>query len=502
MGAGEAFSISNYVPPGPVAQAFVTGSERVRFLMGPVGSGKTTAALFSCLRYSARMPPCRDGVIRAKGMIVRADYRTLYKTTLPSWFMWFPPDFPGSNYNGGADRPATHTLKFQTPKGLTLDLTVEFQALGDKRIEDVARGWEGSWALMEEADLLDESALDFLFQRTNRYPRRELLIDNASLRRQVFGSLNPPGSPEHWIVRRFIKRLKSDGKPIASDERLFQQPSGMSSEAENLKNIADNFYEELAANAPDWHIQRFVHGKVGWDRSGAPVYPEFDPRLNVARQALKAESGFPLFLGLDISGLHPAAVLVQRPRLQLRVLKEFYYGRVGPSQFAETMLADLQQNFRGLTIERGYYDPSNDYGADKESGERSAIEIVQRVLRIPMTPAWSNAVKHRTETVRNLLIYPIDPLTRGLLVDPALKMLIDGFMAMYRFKLKPDGAVMNADAPKPEKNEHANVHDALQYVAMGLVGEAGSFSAASKGFRPGGAAPAASNGVLRSDFVL
>ena len=501
LGAAN-FSISNYVPPGPIAQAFITGAERVRVLMGPVGSGKTTAGLFTDLRYSARMPPCKDGVIRAKGMIVRADYRTLYKTTLPSWFSWFPPDFPGSKFIGGADRPATHDLTFQTPRGLKLELKIEFQALGDKRIEDVARGWEGSWAHLEEMDLLDESALDFLFQRSNRYPRRELLADGASLRRQIFGTLNPPGSPEHWVVRRFLRKMTSDGKPSGADEKLYIQPSGLSPDAENLANLSDGFYEELAANAPDWHVQRFVHGKVGWDRSGMPVFPEFDPRLNVARETLKALPGVPAFLGLDISGLHPAAVLVQRPRLQVRVLKEFYYGRVGPSQFAELMLAELRQNYRDVIVERGFYDPSNDYGADKEGGERSAIEIVQRAIGIPMTPAWSNAVKHRTETVRNLLIYAVDQFTRGLICDPGVKMLIEGFMAMYRYRLKPDGTLMNADAPKPEKNEHANVQDALQYVCMGLIGEAGSLASAAKGLRPGASASSAVNGVLNSDFMV
>jgi len=502
---GVEFSISNYQPPGPVASAFITGAERVRFLMGPVGSGKTTASLFSLLRYAASMPPCTDGVTRAKFAVVRADYRTLYKTTLPSWFSWFPPDFPGSKFIGGADRPATHELAFSTPKGRRIELLMEFQALGDKRIEDIMRGWEGSGGLMEEADLLEESALDFLFQRSNRYPKRDFLVGRASLRRMVRGSLNPPGTPKHWIIRRFVQRLKVDGTKNDGDEKLYIQPSGLSPEAENIKNLADDFYEELAANSPDWHVQRFVHGKVGWDRSGMPVYPEFDPRFNVAPARLKPTPGLPLYLGFDCSGLHPAAVAVQRPaNLQLRVIEEFYWGRVGPTRFLEMLVARLQEHYRGCPIARGFYDPSNDYGADKEGGELSWVDMIGRALRCPLSPSPTNEVPIRIAAVRNLLVGVIDAATRGLILCPEkCPMLIEGFMAMYRFRLNPDGTVAHADRPRPEKNEHANPHDALQYVALGLLGRAGAIASAADGWRPGGEGyQGAKNGVLNMDFAI
>jgi hypothetical protein len=144
------FSISNYTPPGPIAAAFIRSEKAAPFIMGPVGSGKTMATIFKALRYTALMPPCKDGVIRAKGAVVRADYRTLYKTTLSSWHRWFPKDYPGSHYTGGADRPATHEVKFLTPRGKKIHMIVEFQALGENRIEDVMRGWEGSWAWMKK----------------------------------------------------------------------------------------------------------------------------------------------------------------------------------------------------------------------------------------------------------------------------------------------------------------------------------------------------------------
>lgn len=500
---GVEFSISNYRPPGPIAADFIRSRNLVDFLMGPYGSGKTTAALFSDLRYSALMPPCKDGVIRAKGMIVRSDYRTLYKTTIPSWHLWFPPDFPGSDFVGGADRPATHKLALVTPRGARMELIVEFQALGGKRIEDIARGWEGSWAHMEEADLMEEGVLDYLFGRTNRYPPRKSLAGEASLSRRVIGTLNPPGHPRHWLLRRLQKRLKADGKPTPDYEKLFVQPGGMSPEAENLANIAEGFYDKLLATLPDWDAQRFVHGKPGYDRSGLPVYPDFDPRWNVARVALKPVPGRSIFLGFDCSGLHPAAVAVDRaPNLQVRVLKEFYYGRMGPTRFAEMLASELETTFAESRVERGWYDPSNDYGADKEGGEQSWIDILSKALRIPLTPAPTNEIPLRVESVRNLMLTPIDANTRGLVVSPDCPWLIEGFMSDYRYLVGADGAVQNPRNPRPDKNEHANPQDALQYVSLGLQGRAGTIASAAKGWRPGKIETAGGNSVRAPDFAV
>lgn len=500
--AGE-FSISNYTPPGPIAAAFIRSDKAIPFIMGPVGSGKTMATIFKALRYTALMPPCRDGVIRAKGAVVRADYRTLYKTTLSSWHRWFPKDYPGSKYIGGQDRPATHEVSFITPRGRRIHLIVEFQALGDNRIEDVMRGWEGTWAWMNEADLLEEEALDFLLQRVPRWPAKELLEHGADLQPRVFGDMNPAGDPDHWVVRRFID------KPTP-DVQMFQQPSGLSPAAENRANLPSGYYERIVANSDPWHVHRFVHGKIGYDRSGMPVYPEFDPAANA--RPLDVLDGVDIHLGLDISGLHPAAVIVQRaPNLQLRALDELYAGRIGVTRFAELLAALVAERYSRCRLGISFYDPSNDYGADKEGGDLSAIDIIRKAIfstgEGPLIAAPSNEIPLRVEAVRNLVVMPVlmktGGMDRGLVIDPArCPMLMKGFMSHYRYKLNPNGQVQNAGNPRPEKNEYANPHDGLQYVALGLQGVAGAVRKAAQGFRPGGFSSSNRNIVANVDFQL
>ncbi|MGJ0393026.1 MAG: hypothetical protein ACR650_09750 [Methylocystis sp.] len=502
-GLARTFDIGNYKPPGPVAAAFIASNKAAPFLMGPEGGGKTTATIFKCLLYTASMPPCKDGVIRAKGAVVRADYRTLYKTTLSSWHKWFPRDFPGSKFIGGADRPATHEIFFVTPRGRKIHLTVEFQALGDNRIEDVMKGWEGSWAWLNEADLLDESALDHVFLRTTRWPSKHELENDADLTPHVFGDLNPPGDPDHWIVKRFIDNP-------TPDVQLFQQPSGLSPQAENIENLAKNYYQIKAANNDPWHVHRFVHGKIGYDRSGMPVYPEFDPAFNVA--PCEVDPSREIHLGCDISGLHPAVAIVQRgANLQFRVLEEIYGGRMGVTRFSEMVAAVIAERYSNCRLGISFYDPANDYGADKEGGELSAIDIFRKAVFPfgdgPLVAAPSNEIALRVEAVRNLIVMPVQTKTgmaRGLVVDGRrCPMLVKGFMSHYRYLLNPNGTVQNAANPKPEKGKgYDNPHDALQYVCLGLQGVAGAVRKAAQGFRPGSVAPNNRATVLAGDFTV
>ena len=358
------FSIANYRPPGPVAAAFINDREHdACLIMGPVGSGKTNALIFKLLRTVATLvPPLKSGVIQAKAALVRADYRTLYATTLPTWWGWFPQDYPGSDWVGGADRPASHGVRFITPRGRKIELFMEFKALGDKRVEDVMRGWEGTIFLTNETDLMTEDELEFGLQRTRRFPRRADIEHDAALPSFVFGDLNAPGDPENWVVKRFLDKSLPRHK-------LYVQPSGLSPQAENIDNLQPGYYRALAETMEPWKVDRFVHGKIGYDRSGLPVYPEFDQRLNVSATPLTPLAGVPIHIGLD-GFLHPAAVIVQRrPNLQIAVLEEFYFGRVGPTRFGEMLAAALEERYRDSPVGHVFYDPSADYGADKEGGE-------------------------------------------------------------------------------------------------------------------------------------
>lgn len=504
-----------------MAEAFITSTKPINAIQGPIGSGKTTASFFKALRYTATLPPCKDGIIRAKGAVVRQDYRTLYSTTLESWFKWFPKNkYP--NYTGGMDRPAVHVVEFVTPRGRRIQLQVEFKALGAQRIEAIMRGWEGSWIYLNEVDTQGEDSLDFGIQRTWRFPSADLLdfaaapsfpaitrADGAkSLPYCVIMDLNAPPDPDHWICKRVIDNPDVN----APDSRIgyFRQPGGLDPDAENRANSPREIYEEMALTMDKYQKHRMVDNKVGYDRKGIPVFAdEFDEDANVAD--IKPDPALDLHLGLDISGLHPAAIFCQRENLQLRFIDELYIGRVHPEVFAEHLAAMIAERYPNFRLGASYYDPSNDYGADREGGYLSSIDAIRLACfprgEGPLIAAPSNEIPLRLAALRNPMIANVRvgaaQLARGLVVSRRCKMFIKGAISHYRYQLTPQGGLVNPSNPRPIKNEYANVIDAGQYVALGLQGVAGAVRKAAQGMRPGEFKSSGFEGrVLKSNFEI
>ncbi|MFG1300356.1 hypothetical protein V5F49_11235 [Xanthobacter sp. V3C-3] len=465
-------------PPGPVSQAFALDfASLVKFFMGPVGAGKTTTCIFASQAFSAAMPTCSDGVVRSKGVVVRDSFRTLEKTTLASWFTWFPKDHPGWDYTGGNDRPAVHTLRFQLPGGRVLESITEFVGIGEKRVEDILRGWEGSWAWMNEADLMSEDVLDYLTQRIRRYPSKRLLPAGVDAPGMVMGDLNAPDI-DNFVYKRFVEDLPEGW-------RFYVQPGGMDPGAENLGNLPRDYYQRMIAGKQDWWVRRFIHNRFGYSRFGHPVYPEFNELLHVAPQELTARPGVPLVLCMD-AGLSPAALVLQPlPDGQILVLDELVPGHgVGPARFAGAIVQLLVERYPGCDIRTAVADPAALHGADTEAGELSWIETVGKAISHPVMPCFTNEPALRTEAVRLRLVTMIDGRRPGLLISPRCRKLVQGFAYGYRFEnVRKDST--SPFKEKPEKNDFSHVHDALQYGVLEIVGRYGVIDQAAKAGRPG-----------------
>ncbi|MFN9358391.1 MAG: hypothetical protein ACK6A4_16485, partial [Alphaproteobacteria bacterium] len=60
-----------FSPAGPVARAFMQDDSFVRVLIGPIGSGKTSAAVVEILRRASMQRPGPDGVRRVRVACIR-----------------------------------------------------------------------------------------------------------------------------------------------------------------------------------------------------------------------------------------------------------------------------------------------------------------------------------------------------------------------------------------------------------------------------------------------
>lgn len=479
-GAGSGLTL-RFQPPGPVTARFIHSTAAERAIMGPVAGGKTSTCLIDMVfRAMAQRRSSIDGVRRTKFGVIRDTYRNLEKTTIPSWFQWIPKD-RGEWTGGEGGRPAKHTVLLELPDGSRAEMIMEFYGLGENRVEDVMRGWEGTGAFLNEADRLDPDVLTFVRGRImgGRYPS---MAHGGPTRRGITLDFNAPDD-DNYLYARYVGAKDAEGRDLdlaAEGIEFYRQPSGFSPQAENLHNLMPGFYERTAQGQPDWWVRRYVRNEFGYSREGKPVYPEFSDARHVARAPLVPAPGIPLVIGAD-AGLTPAAVTAQRmPNGQWRALDELVVppgGSMGPLRFADQLnrllaepryLAWIRSMERGKRAIAGWADPSAAYGADKEAGELAWIETFAHRSEIPFKAAPTQELTARIEAVRAPLSPArfVDADTPGLLISPTCRVLRKGFNSGYRFR-KIQLAGTNRYGTKPEKNEWSHVHDALQYALSG-----------------------------------
>jgi hypothetical protein len=454
-------------PAGPTVEAFILDFEnRVQGIMGPVGGGKTTGCIQKVDVIAAVQPICHDGVIRSKGIVWRDNFRTLEKTVLASWFEWFPKEMRDPltgtdmwDFSGGNDRPAVHTRRWKSPRGIIESIT-EFVGIGNHRIEDITRGSMWTWGWGNEWDLDHEDTIDAVDQRLPRYPPKRMLKNpDEDPIPFLFGDFNAPDN-ENWTYNRFKERS-------IPGYRLYEQPGGMEPNAENRQNLPRGYYENMIATKPDWWVRRFVHNQFGYSRYGKPVYPEFNERKHMAERELMPVPQIGLRIGIDAGGTPAAVIAQQLPNGQVRWLDEVVSDKeaiTGPRRFGEALAARLlQPKYAQCQVEMIDYDPSALYGADTADGQAAWIEIVSAAIGVPAIPHYTNEPSLRQEPVRHLLTQDIDGRIPALQISPTCRKAGAGMAYGYRFEnVKKDPKSPTKE--KPEKNDFSHVCEAGEYV--------------------------------------
>ncbi|WP_226783175.1 hypothetical protein [Oceaniglobus trochenteri] len=470
--------------PGPMAEAYYWSDDDVVAIQGPVGSGKTTTKNKRKLRRAIMMPRSKiDGVRRYKVLYIRETYRQLWSTTIPSYLEQFPKSM--GTWSGGRGDPVTHVIRFDDGHG-EIEFVAEFMAFGDDIIASM-RGIQATDIDLNEADTMPVEILTVGIGRIDRWPAREHfagLPEDLRSYGQIDCDFNAPDE-DNWTFRVFhdaeermriaaelTAALPQGTRPITIE--FFNQPGYGQPGAENLQNLSPAYYPRQIASMKlagrGDMIDRLVYNKVVYLRVGEPVFKrEFNRRVHVSDGPLDIIQGEPLRIGLD-QGLKGAAVVCQFvPPFHWRVYAEMHFPqeRLLAKVFGNRLRDLLDERFFGLRIEAGWGDMAGEHGASEAADENDTWNrLVAQSAGFAIRPQrlGTNRISPRLEAVRAALEY-LDGGQPGLLIDPSCKMLIRGFEARYVWT---DAVNASGDKRKiPDKSfTEANVHDALQYVAL------------------------------------
>ncbi len=443
---GRNTHVVDYRTAGPTVDAFHASDAFVRAVMGPFGSGKSSACVMEIMRRAGEQAPAPDGKRYSRWAVIRNTYPELTLTTLKTFKDWV------ANYAGKVNHnpPITYSLKTDA-----LDMEVIFLALDND--DDVKKllSLELTGAWLNEARELPKAIFDAVTARVGRYPSKAMGGPTWS---GVIMDTNPPAD-DHWFFKLFEVE-----RPAGFE--LFKQPGGLSPDAENLANLpggAGYYHRIMAGKDPEW-IKVYVNGEYGRLIEGKPVFHNFRDSMHVAATLLQPVSDLPLLIGVDF-GLTPAAVIGQRlADGRWLILSEITTTDTGVIRFSQQLTAHVAQCYPGFRVAGVYADPAGSQRSQVD--ERTAIETMAEHTGWKVRPApGENAWTMRLEVCLAAFGRLVDGKP-GILISPDCEAFRKACNGGYHYKQTHSGNGLSY-SEEPAKNDSSHVSDAFQYLLLG-----------------------------------
>lgn len=434
--------------------AFHQSPARIKMLRGPVGSGKSSTCCNHALYLAKLQAPSKDGIRRTKGLVIRGSYSQLKTTTMETWCRWYPPEMFGEIRGNG---PYRHRIRFDD-----VDMLVIFMSFEQLRHLSKLRSMDLSWVWINEASEIDYLIFEKASERINRFPL-DKTIGLFPTKPEVFMDTNSPDAT-HWIYHLFEENSFAGYKMFAQPPAMIKVEDEyyINPQAENLENLAPNYYQTLIENKPENYINTMVLNKYGYQSDGRAVYsrtyndalhcPETKPRLDLT---------LPIGLGWDFNR-NPACAIVQcHADGNIVLLDEIIGTDISFENFLDDIaIPRIRANYPGYTFQ-SVGDPS---GINR-SGTNDSYAFAELAKRgFPTKAAPTNSPEVRIAGVEYFL-------TRMINGKPAFQITKNcvvarkGFNKDYCYeKLKVIGTEKYKD--KPNKNSFSHIHDAIQYILL------------------------------------
>jgi hypothetical protein len=281
----------------PTVHDFMSSDERVRLIVGPIGSGKSSGCNMEILRRAVEQKPGPDGKRRTRFAVIRNTYRELKDTTRKTFEQWFAPLIE-RGYGVWREQDFTFVLNMGE-----VECEVLFRALD--RAEDVKKllSLELTGGYINEAREVPVSILAGLRGRIGRFPS---VAQGGCTWKGIWMDTNPMHTG-HELYRLF-KLEKPEG------HALFEQPSGLSPEAENIENLPPGYYTDVCQGQDEEWVDEYVRSKYP-NRNKGSVYGEQLAKLDEV-QAIGHDFHHPtdgIFIHFDLGVSDATAMWWWRP---------------------------------------------------------------------------------------------------------------------------------------------------------------------------------------------
>jgi len=462
----------NYKPPPTLREYIKHYKPHELFydlVVGPVGSGKTTALFFKLVYMASLQEPCDDGIRRSRAVIVRNTAPQLNDTTIVSWNYWFKHGQAGEWHKTNK----TFMLRFGD-----VECEVLFRPLDTP--DDVQRvlSLEVTFAILDEFVQIPREIVDALSARCGRYPS-QAMVQGGATNWGMWGASNPDTEDNWWFDHlhnkelvfkpRIFKDVKAQLAYNAHSKHehekftytYYLQPSGFSKEAENIENLPGgrDYYTNQAKGKSEAWIKQFLEAEWGYSAEGKPVVPTFRPDLHV-RRGLRFNPRLPLVIGTD-PGLGGSALIFGQLDLsgRLNVLGELIQQGYGAERLIKERLRPyLMTHFKDATDIVIAPDPAA-YNRS-QNDEKAVVDTFRKYFQIAkddlnnQMPKRLNAIEYFT--------------TRFAEMEPALAVdadmcpvLVRALKGGWKYIIDKKRSVVKAEA---DKNNYSHPGDGFGYL--------------------------------------
>jgi len=434
----------DYIPTRTLSR-FHASSAFGRYVVGPVGSGKSTGAIMELMLTAAQQLPASDSRRYTRMAIVRNTLQQLRTTVLPDVLQLL---------RGAAEYHVTsNTIRIRTREVHSDWLLMPLDTQDDQRrllSTQLTMVW------VNEFREVPQPLIASIAGRVGRYPSKAVLPTGPT-RYGIIADSNPYADGSEWHT--FLEL-----EPRA-DHVLFRQPSGLSPEAENVENLVPGYYQRLAADhSADW-VKVHVHGLNGDDQAGLAVFrSSFDYTRHVTMEPIAVNPHRPLVIGLDL-GRTPTALICQTDaRGRMLVIEEVAAVDMGLPQFLREKLRPVltgepYAGLRAIII----VDPAACHKS--QLSEQNAYDVL-REEGFLAAPAVTNDIGPRLRAVEKLLLESRGAVSALLIDGTRCPMLVTAMRMNYRYRRRQNGAV---DDTPDKTHPWSDLADALQYACLGAT---------------------------------